>query len=121
MNWKEFSVTVPASTANLGPGFDSIGLALDLHLSIYVSPATEWTVDYSDEGYQHLTSGKDNLIVSTALTVAEQFNLSLSPAKLSVVANIPLGRGLGSSAAAIAGGIEIAVQLMFKIKQIPRS
>ena len=112
MSWKEFSVTVPASTANLGPGFDSIGLALDLHLSIYVSPAAEWTVEYCDEVYQHLTSGVDNLIVSTALAVAEQFNRLLSPAKLRVVTNIPLGRGLGSSAAAIAGGIEIADRLL---------
>ena len=112
MSWKEFSVTVPASTANLGPGFDSIGLALDLHLSIYVSSASEWTVEYSDEGYRHLTSGVDNLIVSTALAVAEQFNRLLSPAKLRVVTNIPLGRGLGISAAAIAGGIEIADRLL---------
>ncbi|HSO58006.1 MAG TPA: homoserine kinase [Paenisporosarcina sp.] len=112
MSWKEFSVSVPASTANLGPGFDSIGLALDLHLSIYVSPASKWTVEYRDEGYQHLTSGVDNLIVSTALAVAEQFNRSLSPAKLSVVTDIPLSRGLGSSAAAIAGGIEIADRLL---------
>ncbi len=112
MSWKEFSVTVPASTANLGPGFDSIGLALDLHLSIYVSPASEWTVEYSDEGYQHLTSGIDNLIVSTVLSVGEIYDRPLSPAKLRVVTNIPLGRGLGSSAAAIAGGIEIADRLL---------
>ena len=112
MSWKEFSLTVPASTANLGPGFDSIGLALDLHLSICVSPASEWTVEYSDDGYQHLTSGIDNLIVSTALAVAEMFNRSLSPAKLRVETDIPLGRGLGSSAAAIAGGIEIADRLL---------
>ncbi|MDX1805769.1 MAG: homoserine kinase [Paenisporosarcina sp.] len=112
MSWKEFSVSVPASTANLGPGFDSIGLALDLHLSISVSPAPGWIVEYSDEGYQHLTSGVDNLIVSTALAVAEQFNRALSPAKLSVVTDIPLSRGLGSSATAIAGGIEIADRLL---------
>lgn len=112
MSWKEFSVTVPASTANLGPGFDSIGLALDLQLSIFVSPASEWAVEYSDEGYQHLTSGVDNLIVSTALSVGEIYNKPLSPAKLRVVTNIPLGRGLGSSAAAIAGGIEIADRLL---------
>ena len=112
MSWKEFSVSVPASTANLGPGFDSIGLALDLHLSISVSPAPEWIVEYSDEGYQHLTSGVDNLIVSTAIAVAEQFKRSLLPAKLSVVTDIPLSRGLGSSASAIAGGIEIADRLL---------
>lgn len=112
MSWKEFLVSVPASTANLGPGFDSIGLALDLHLSICVSPASEWIVEYSDEGYHHLTSGVDNLIVSTALAVAEMFNRPLSPAKLRVETDIPLGRGLGSSAAAIAGGIEIADRLL---------
>ncbi len=112
MNWKEFSVTVPASTANLGPGFDSIGLALDLYLTIQVSPASKWIVEYADEGYQHLSSGSDNLIVSTAQAVANQFNLQLPTAKLRVETDIPLGRGLGSSAAAIAGGIEIANLLL---------
>ena len=112
MSWKEFSVSVPASTANLGPGFDSIGLALDLYLSIYVSPASKWTVEYSDEGYQHLTNGEENLIVSTVIAVAERFNRSLLPVKLRVETDIPLSRGLGSSAAAIAGGIEIADRLL---------
>jgi homoserine kinase len=112
MTWREFSVIVPASTANLGPGFDSIGLALDLHLSIYISPSLEWNVEYIDEGYQHLSSGLDNLIVSTVHAVAEQFDRKLPASKLRVKTDIPLGRGLGSSAAAIAGGIEIADRLL---------
>jgi len=112
MSWKEFSVTVPASTANLGPGFDSIGLALDLYLSINVSAASEWTVEYANAGYQHLSRGSDNLIVSTAQVVADKFNRQLPVSKLYVETDIPLGRGLGSSASAIAGGIEIADRLL---------
>ena len=112
MSWKEFLVRVPASTANLGPGFDSIGLALDLHLSILVSPSSHWTVEYKNVGYQQLSSGSDNLIIATAYEVAKRFNRQLPTAKLVVESDIPLSRGLGSSAAAIAGGIEIADRLL---------
>lgn len=112
MSWKEFAVTIPASTANLGPGFDSIGLALDLQMTIKVTPSLEWAVEYTNSEYQHLSSGIDNLIVATALAVAKQYNRQLPAAKLLIDSDIPLGRGLGSSAAAIAGGIEIADRLL---------
>ena len=112
MNWRDFSVKVPASTANLGPGFDSIGLALDLYLTITVSPASEWSVEYDDSSYQQLPCGTDNLIVSTAQAVAERYDKRLPSAKLRVETDIPLGRGLGSSASAIAGGIELADHLL---------
>jgi len=112
MSWKEFAVTIPASTANLGPGFDSIGLALNLQMTIKVSPSLEWVVEYTNSEYQHLSSGIDNLIIATALAVARQFNCQLPAAKLLIDSDIPLSRGLGSSAAAIAGGIEIADRLL---------
>lgn len=111
MNWKEFSVTVPASTANLGPGFDSIGLALDLHMFVHASPAADWLVEYKDPGYQQIASGADNLIVATAQAVADKYGRQLPTAKLMVDTEIPLSRGLGSSASAIAAGIEIADRL----------
>ncbi|ANU27703.1 homoserine kinase [Planococcus versutus] len=112
MNWREFSVTVPASTANLGPGFDSIGLALDLHMVVYVSPAATWLIEYKDQGYQQIETGTDNLIAATAQWVADKYDQSLPAAKLVVNTEIPLSRGLGSSATAIAAGIEIADRLM---------
>lgn len=111
MNWKEFSVKVPASTANLGPGFDSIGLALDLYLTIHASPSNDWLVEYKDKNHQHLPLDKENLLISTALKVAEQYNCKLPCARLTVSTDIPLGKGLGSSASAIAAGIEIADRL----------
>lgn len=112
MSWKEFSVTVPASTANLGPGFDSIGLALDLHMQVHASPASEWLVEYKDPGYQQIADGTDNLIVATAQAVADKYGQPLPTAKLVVETEIPLSRGLGSSASAIAAGIEIADRLI---------
>lgn len=112
MKWKDFTVTVPASTANLGPGFDSIGLALDLHLSIHASQAGEWSVRYNAESYQHLSDAEDNLIVEAARKTAAKYGRELPPAELEVETDIPLGRGLGSSASAIAGGIEIADRLL---------
>ncbi|MDN7226245.1 homoserine kinase [Planococcus sp. N064] len=112
MKWKDFTVTVPASTANLGPGFDSIGLALDLHLSIHVSQASKWSVHYRDESYQHLSGSSDNLIIAAAKKTAAAYGRELLPARLEIDTDIPLSRGLGSSASAIAGGIEIADRLL---------
>lgn len=112
MMWTDFTVIVPASTANLGPGFDSIGLALDLQLTIHVSRAEQWHVDYKDDSYSHLAGASQNLIVEAAMYTASKIGRTLPPAKLMVETDIPLGRGLGSSASAIAGGIEICTRLL---------
>lgn len=112
MSMKGFSVSVPASTANLGPGFDSIGLALDLYMAVHVTKASAWSVDYLTESYQFLSGASDNLLVTTIQYTADRYGKELPPAKLEVATDIPLGRGLGSSASAIAAGIEIADRLL---------
>jgi len=109
---KGFSVRVPASTANLGSGFDSIGLALDLYLEIHVSHAAAWSVEYLTESYQSLSGTSDNLLITTIQFVANRYGKGMPTAKLAVETDIPLGRGLGSSASAIAAGIEIADRLL---------
>lgn len=108
MREADFSVVVPATTANLGPGFDSIGLALALYMKVDVTAADEWTVQYDGDEYGELASGDDNLIVTTIQHVAKRKGQVASPLQLRVQSDIPLGKGLGSSASAIAAGIEIA-------------
>lgn len=115
MNFPGFSVVVPASTANLGPGFDSVGLALNLYMTVEVFPSDSWKVIYVDKGFEGVASGADNLIVKTIKHVAELYNFETPFLKLVIQSAIPLGKGLGSSAAAIAAGIEIA-NYIFELK-----
>ncbi|AXI00697.1 homoserine kinase [Sporosarcina sp. PTS2304] len=103
-----FSVTVPATTANLGPGFDHLGLALSLTMTIEVATAPQWEVEYKDKEYAELPTDETNLIVQTIQQVVAKYHKTASPQKLVVSSDIPLGKGLGSSATAIAAGIEIA-------------
>lgn len=103
-----FSVTVPATTANLGPGFDHLGLALSLTMTIDVTSASKWEVEYKDEEYAGIPTDETNLIIQTIQQVAAKYDQIVSPRKLVVHSEIPLGKGLGSSATAIAAGIEIA-------------
>ncbi|MDM5154516.1 homoserine kinase [Bacillus sp. DX1.1] len=101
-----FMIRVPASTANVGPGFDSIGIALSLYLEVRVKEKSDhWHVAHSFG--PSIPNDERNLIVSTAREVFP----SLSPYVIEVTSNIPLTRGLGSSAAAIVAGIELANQL----------
>ncbi|BAQ09464.1 homoserine kinase [Bacillus sp. OxB-1] len=111
MTEANFSVVVPATTANLGPGFDSIGLALALYMTVDVEPSEAWGVSYDGDEYGSLPNGADNLIVQTVLKVAARYDKKVSTHSLRVHSDIPLGKGLGSSATAIAAGIEIADQL----------
>lgn len=108
----KFVVTIPATTANLGPGFDSVGLALALYMKVNVTAASEWTVVYDDEEFIDLPRGQENLIVKTICEVANKFGQKINPLQLRVESEIPLGKGLGSSATAVAAGIEIANHLL---------
>ncbi|CAH0344651.1 homoserine kinase [Bacillus sp. CECT 9360] len=103
-----YSITVPASTANLGPGFDSIGLALGLYLKLEVSLAEKWEVIPLTTELAVFPSNEDNYIISVAKKVADHHGKELRPCRVYVSSDIPLTRGLGSSASAIVAGIELA-------------
>lgn len=112
MNMPGFSVVVPASTANLGPGFDSVGLALGLYMTVNVSNNATWNVSYDSEEYSEIANDEQNLIANTVINVAEKYGKKSPTLLLTVESNIPLGKGFGSSATAIAAGIEIANQVL---------
>ncbi|MCM3712382.1 homoserine kinase [Sporosarcina luteola] len=107
-----FTVAVPATTANLGPGYDSVGMALSLYMTVDVTEAVEWSVHYEGEEYTGLPTDDKNLIVQTIQDVAGRYGKEVQPHALHIASDIPLGKGLGSSATAIAAGIEIANELL---------
>ena len=105
------AIRVPATTANLGPGFDCAALALTLYMEVEVEKADAWEVVYEGEEYAGLAGGEENLIVRTMQETARQCGAEAAPCRLTVRSDIPLGKGLGSSATAVAAGIEAADHL----------
>lgn len=106
------SLRVPASSANLGPGFDALGLALGIYLNCRFELAPELVIVAKGRDADSIPTGADNLIWQTALAVARDVKESLPPISLEISNQIPLGKGLGSSAAALTAGVIIADHLL---------
>jgi homoserine kinase len=106
------TLRVPASSANLGPGFDALGLALDLYLECRFRPSGCLSIEVRGRDADQISVGEDNLIWQTALAVAKDMRSKLSPVELVIDNQIPLGKGLGSSAAALTAGVVIADRLL---------
>ena len=99
-------IIVPATSANVGPGFDSVGIAVTRYLTIDVLEAQEnWWIEH-DLG-EEIPSDEENLLLQTAIQVAAD----LPPNRLKMTSEVPLARGLGSSSSVIVAGIELANQL----------
>ena len=107
-------VRVPATTANMGPGFDCLGMALDIWNTVVVEIDGVETADaasdanivaVSGEGMGSLPTGSDNLVYKSFRRVFDGIGKPVPPVRISCENEIPLGRGLGSSAAAVAGGL----------------
>src|SRR5258706_15075130 len=98
------SLRVPASSANLGPGFDALGLALGIYLDCQFRPGEKLSIEVSGRDCSAISTGEDNLIWQTALAVAADTRSTISPIELRICNDIPLGKGLGSSAAALTAG-----------------
>ncbi|HZT05734.1 MAG TPA: homoserine kinase [Chloroflexota bacterium] len=103
-----FTVEVPATSANLGPGFDSLGLAVDLVNRVRVEPADRWEMATTGEGAAQLPVGERNLLHRSLMTAARRWDVDLAPMRITCTNAIPLSRGLGSSSAAIVAALVIA-------------
>ena len=106
-----------ASSANLGPGFDSFAIALPLLAEFDLRPARTWSVNIDSDGHEDgaengIPTGDDNLFVVSARAAAEAASETLGSYHVTQRSAIPVGRGLGSSAAAIVGGVVAANALM---------
>lgn len=102
---------VPASSANLGPGFDVLALALDLWLEVAAAERPETRLRWVGEGRGEVPLDASNLIVRAAQEPFRGWARQLEGLDLSIRNRIPIGRGLGASAAAIAGGILVGARL----------
>ena len=99
-------IIVPATSANVGPGFDSVGIAVTRYLTIEVlEPSDAWLIEH-DLGAGIPTDEK-NLLLSTALSITP----AIQPHHIKMTSEVPLARGLGSSSSVIVAGIELANQL----------
>lgn len=103
------AVQVPATTANLGPGYDAFGAAVDLHLLVATVPAGSGPrVTTRGDGSGEVPDGDDNLVWASLLAACEHFGWDVPDVGLVVDNPIPLARGMGSSSAAIVAGIALA-------------
>src|SRR5690554_5104816 len=108
---KNMLLRVPATSANLGPGFDCIGMALDLYNYIdfeFLGSTGEVSIEICGEGIENLAKDKSNLVYQAYSKVFMSKNEPIPGIRLKLINNIPLARGLGSSSAAIIGGLIIA-------------
>ena len=106
------TIRVPATSANLGPGFDCLGLALDLWNESIIRLAIEHTVQVRGEGAEKLSLGENNLIIKSAQKLAECAGKPLPRFHVDSINQIPLSSGLGSSAAAKLTGLLAANSLL---------
>ena len=106
------TVRVPASSANLGPGFDALGLALDLYLVCRFRRSDLLTIQACGRDAELISTAEDNLIWQTALRVAADTAAEMPPIDLQIANDIPIGKGLGSSAAALTAGVVIASHVL---------
>jgi homoserine kinase len=106
-------VSVPASSANLGPGFDSLGLALDVrdHVRVEVTRGTGTRVEVVGEGAGVVATDDDNLVAATVRAILHDLGFRQPGLEIRAVNAVPHGKGLGSSAVALTCGVAAALVL----------
>ena len=110
---KKVSVTVPASTANLGAGFDCLALALNLRNTVELWETKQGLeIDVEGEGAENVPLDTTNLVVRAAEAVFEKVGRRPGGLRIHEINHVPLGSGMGSSAATIVGGVAAANALV---------
>ena len=114
------SVKVPATSANLGPGFDTLGMALSFYdeLQVEAVAGNEITVEVHGEGAGEVPTDGSNLVAKTIAYVFDRYKQPMPGLKLIAHNVIPHGRGMGSSGAAVVSGIKAAKGLLEGIVEI---
>ncbi len=106
-------VRVPATTANLGPGFDCLGLALELHNQVEMTTAEgDLHITIQGEGADRLPTDESNLVYQAAARLFRQVGGAPGGLRIRLINGVPLMSGLGSSSAAIVGGLLAANALL---------
>ena len=107
---ESLKLKVPASTANLGVGFDSIGLALNkfLYVDAKLSDDNEWHFHHKGDNLNGLPTDRNHLIYQVVQFLEKKFDVHVPPLSVTMRSEIPLARGLGSSASALVAGIYLA-------------
>lgn len=100
-----FSVTVPATTGNLGPGFDCLGAALSIYNCFEFSLAEEFKINATGNGADKVAKNKSNLVYQSLEKVYDKIDRRRPIVQINIQTEVPLARGLGSSATAIIGGL----------------
>jgi homoserine kinase len=117
---RKVQVKVPATSANLGPGFDTLGMALSFYdeLTVEATAGNDVTVEVHGEGAGEVPTDGSNLVAKTIAYVFDRYQQPLPGLKLVAHNVIPHGRGMGSSGAAVVSGIMAAKGLLEGIVEI---
>lgn len=108
-NPESFHLRLPATSANLGPGFDAAAVALDFYLEIDAAPAAEFSIDATGRNRARCSRLDDNLILEIYKDLLESNGRPVIPLAIRMNNEIPLGMGCGSSAAGRLAAIALAV------------
>ena len=102
---------VPATTANLGSGFDTLGMALTLYNLFTIKeilPEGEYTCEVTGEGVDELKDARKNMLVTSYIKACNEWNVPVKGFSFESCNAVPLNRGLGSSSTAVVAGVALA-------------
>jgi homoserine kinase len=103
------ALSLPATSANLGPAFDAAALAMDFYIKIVAYPSDQFSIIAAGRDEEICGNAENHLILNTYREVLELAGRKVIPLELSIANEIPIGKGCGSSAAARLAGIAMAV------------